>query len=276
MNMKIFIHADDFGLTSQDTRNILEAVSGGILKSVSLVPNGEDFDNAVRQLKNFPHIRVAVHLNLTQGKPVSPPAEIKWLVDEKGEFLPDHILFIWWAWLCFTRKRPLLKEQIKQELTAQITRVCAALGNNAPVYVDSHRHLHMLPVFFDSLLELHKEFNFGYIRLPVEKFLLVDKKDLFQPKFWLSFLKHDFLNTMAFFLGYRDRLRRRNIPTCDHFLGVLYTARMSEAVVRECFKAPKEGMAEVLFHPGANPVELQELKKSSFKEFIASLNTGDV
>src|SRR6266699_3551266 len=81
---QLIVNADDFGLTCEVNRGILDAHRNGIVTSATLMANGEAFDAAVEMARQAPHLSVAIHLNLTQGIPVSPANAIPTLVDKRG------------------------------------------------------------------------------------------------------------------------------------------------------------------------------------------------
>jgi len=84
--MEYLIHADDFGLTEGITNGILDCFDHGALDSTSIVPNGHAFAYAVREYRRRQDLRLAVHLNLAEGRPVGRPEAVAPLVDEEGQF----------------------------------------------------------------------------------------------------------------------------------------------------------------------------------------------
>ena len=52
MQKKFILNADDFGLSKDLNRAVLEGYQAGLLKSASLVANGEAFDEAIGIIKN--------------------------------------------------------------------------------------------------------------------------------------------------------------------------------------------------------------------------------
>ena len=49
-NVKVSLHADDFGLTKKITDDILECIDAGVINSVSVMVNGYSFEYAMEQL----------------------------------------------------------------------------------------------------------------------------------------------------------------------------------------------------------------------------------
>jgi len=83
MMRQLIVNADDFGLTEEVSRGILDANRKGIVTSTTLMANGPAFDTAVA-LSRVPQLGIGVHLNLTEGASVSPAWRIRSLVDRKG------------------------------------------------------------------------------------------------------------------------------------------------------------------------------------------------
>lgn len=77
------ITGDDFGYCPKRNQGILELVDKGILNSVSVLVNGKFLDKAVIETT----ARVGLHLNLTEGLPVTQQEKVKSLLKEDGLFL---------------------------------------------------------------------------------------------------------------------------------------------------------------------------------------------
>src|SRR5712692_2782801 len=118
---QLIVNADDFGLTEQVSRGILDAHREGIVTSTTLMANGGAFDAAVTLARRSPRLRVGVHLNLTQGAPVSPAFRIPTLVDTRGllHLTPGRL------WKCIVTTQVDLSD-VETELRAQITKILKA------------------------------------------------------------------------------------------------------------------------------------------------------
>src|SRR5215472_10305385 len=86
---KLIVTADDFGLTRRVNEAIAIAHSNGIVTTASLMVNGNGFESAVEIAQNCPNLDVGLHLNLTEGRPVSSVASIPALASGEG-FLYTH------------------------------------------------------------------------------------------------------------------------------------------------------------------------------------------
>src|SRR3989442_14684955 len=81
---ELIVNADDFGLTEQVSKGILDVQREGIVTSTTLMATGGAFDAAVTLARRSPRLSGGGHLNLTQGTPVLPPSKIPTLVDGRG------------------------------------------------------------------------------------------------------------------------------------------------------------------------------------------------
>ena len=64
------VNADDFGYTSGVNRAIVEAHTGGVVTSSTLMANGPAFDGSGRLRKGAPDLSVGCHVVLIDGEPV--------------------------------------------------------------------------------------------------------------------------------------------------------------------------------------------------------------
>ena len=104
--MKLFVQADDFGMTAGVTDGIVACGRNGILTQTGLFTNMPSSAYAVRRYQaEIPHVLLGQDLNLSTGRPLSDPKDIPTLVNEDGSFLtsrqhrqiesehPDHIRY---------------------------------------------------------------------------------------------------------------------------------------------------------------------------------------
>jgi chitin disaccharide deacetylase len=130
----VVINADDLGLSSATDRAILESFGANLITSASLMTNMPAFEDAVALVRGA-HLddRIGVHLNLTDGRPLTEPIRhLPGLCDPTGSLLRRRGS-VW----------RLSREEaaaIELELSAQ---VAAALeAGLTPSHLDSHHHVH--------------------------------------------------------------------------------------------------------------------------------------
>lgn len=91
---KLIVNADDFGLSRGVTDGIIHAVRHGIVTSTSLLANMPASDYALARLRSLKlPTSVGIHFNLSQGRPLSKPEDVRTLVDSDGRFLGPQRVF---------------------------------------------------------------------------------------------------------------------------------------------------------------------------------------
>ncbi len=125
----LIVNADDFGLTRGVCRGILEASGRGIVTSTTMLVNRVVDQKLVAALMAS-RLGVGLHLNLTLGRPLSPPSTIPSLVDSEGKFVRD-------APQVATRADP---GDVERELRAQVDAFVSLMGR-FPTHLDSHHHV---------------------------------------------------------------------------------------------------------------------------------------
>lgn len=245
MNHHSFIvSADDFGLTEHMTDSILETFDGGAVTSTSILANGEATEYALAEYtKRKSNLRLAVHLNLTEGPACSPASQIPHLVDARGRFKHSSTSLLLAYLFGSCSRRTALREQVGRELIAQWQRIRSETPVDA---ANGHQHVHMIPFVFDIVSALP---GIRYIRMPTEPFYYV-RGNL------RTYVGIHALSRYAFlFLGQRNRARAvaKGIQTSDYVLGFLFSGHMTfDTVVTGLFALRKyrAGIVELVFHPG--------------------------
>lgn len=77
---KLIVNADDFGFSKAVTDAILDCHSNGIVTSTTLMSNMPFAEYAASKAKVFPMLSVGLHMTLTEGKPLSAPADVDNLI----------------------------------------------------------------------------------------------------------------------------------------------------------------------------------------------------
>ena len=133
--------ADDYGLSRPISRGIAQLAAAGRLTEVSCIVNAPAWAAVERDLEGLP-VRVGLHLNLTEGRPLSRALAAHWPVLPA---LPRLIA------LAHLRRLPVAA--IRAEWQGQLAAFEQARGH-APAHLDGHQHVHHLPQLRDLLLEL--------------------------------------------------------------------------------------------------------------------------
>ncbi len=84
MARNLIVNADDLGWTAGVNRGIAEAHRNGIVTSASLLANGEEFAEAVELARKTRGLGVGVHLNLSDGPPITARETVPSLLNNEG------------------------------------------------------------------------------------------------------------------------------------------------------------------------------------------------
>jgi predicted glycoside hydrolase/deacetylase ChbG (UPF0249 family) len=183
---------------------------------------------------------MGVHLNLTQGRPLSGgkyPAE---LLDCSGRFpgiggLARNLLLGGWKYRDF----------IGQELKAQIEVVLD--HGIRPTHLNSHQYADILPVVASLVPGLMRRYGISVVRVPLERGLwqstLIQR---FEPLNWCLGQVKQFYAFLQ-----RRQINRRGFAYPTGFFGTSHAARIDAAVMQGYVAAAKAGLTEVGMHPGA-------------------------
>ena len=173
--MSVTFHADDYGITEQQAADILKLsqVCGGqgALSSVSIFANSPAFEAAVEMARPYVEsgkLAMALHLNLVEGRPCAPVAEVPLLVNQRGTFANDFVGL--WK-LSMGAQRWAFRQQLQRECVAQIQRYLTAFPQmKRTMRVDSHQHTHAVPAVFDALSQAVAELGVTvtHLRCPIE------------------------------------------------------------------------------------------------------------
>lgn len=149
--IKIFWHADDFGISVNQSKIIWECVENGMLNSLSVIPNSKFIKECKQEIKCIDKtVRVGIHLNLLEGRCCANPNEIPLLIDGEGIMKQSFLSLLFHS--CGWKKREYTR-QIKKELQAQIE-TFLKYYHVEKLNIDSHNHFHMLPIVCNALVEL--------------------------------------------------------------------------------------------------------------------------
>lgn len=271
--VKIEYHADDYGLFPTQSHRILDCHRNGNLNGISVMPNSPHLRECMSDMYGFSEeVAVTVHLNLIEGKSLT---KAPLLTDEPGNLNSSFGTLLLRSFLpCRNRYR----QQLKQELRAQIQAVHKFFPENQPVRLDGHAHYHMIPVVFDAMMDVIREdqLNVSYIRIPREHWGIylpcLGKLQDFSP---INLVKVLILNLLAFRAEkkYGDFLKKLEHKV---FMGVFLSGRMYYENVIHLLPgaialAEKKGMnLEILGHPGGvfEPEDLAEITAAEDKAFL--------
>jgi len=240
---KAIINADDFGLSRGVNEGIILAHQKGILTSATLMANMPGFAHAVELAKQNIKLGVGIHLNIVRGRPLSPANRVGSLLNKDNKFFSSLFIF-----LGRIGTRKINQQEIELELRAQIEKI---LKNGIQIsHFDSEKHMHCLPSLLKIVLKLGKEYNIKRIRY-INEYCLSPR--LFQSvKSILASLSC---------LRMKRRIQENGILTPDRSYGLGKSGQMSSSRIKRILSNLKDGVTEVIVHPGYITQELLDLEK---------------
>ena len=240
---KFILNADDFGMSAAYNRAVLEGYQEGILKSASLVANGEAFDEAINAIiPQCPDLGVGIHLNIIEGQSLCE--DVSSLVDSKWNFCNSYGQLLLKS---LNKKDNTFMEQVEREFRLQIEKIMS----KTPVsHIDSHVHVHSIPKIFDLVCRLAKEYGIKQVRTQFEKpYIIPDIHKHMNLKYPVNLIKVVLLN---FFTVFNEAtVHKYGLNTNDYLIGVTYTSMMDSLSVAYGLMAIKYNkvVAEALIHP---------------------------
>jgi len=260
----LIVNADDLGWTAGVNRGIAEAHRNGIVTSASLIANGGAFEDGVKTAKALPAMGVGVHLNLSDGAPLSGAKTVPSLVDEQGKLSggPEQLLLK-------LARRKLKPAEVEREWDAQIEKVRAA--GISPTHLDGHKHVHMLPGLFPVALKLAKKHAIASIRISNEASSLRAALSGKSGRNAGVMLKQG-VQARGLKLLARDARKladKAGIESADYFCGIAQTGVLTREGILEMLEILPEGTTELMCHPGyvdeelaRSPTRLQDSRAS--------------
>lgn len=280
--LKTDIHADDYALTVNTSKDMLSCMLEGQLDSISIVPNTSCFQECMELLyeaiPGMPFLpRMSVHLDFVEGRCLAGAEQAPLLVREKSD-----LMGLSWGGLflcsCLPWKRKTAKEQLKREMKAQIGTVQKAVQkaiaiaqehgipcSQKKLRVDSHQHAHMIPVVWEALTEViaQERYEVEYIRNSKEMLgVFVSELSLWKTYRPVNFIKNRLL---ALYSHRADRYAKTHGMERMYLWGLVMSGHMDyDRIVRLypkiAAKAERDDrVLEILFHPGLTlPAEVTE------------------
>lgn len=157
MTIQLLVTCDDCGLSEGVNWTAARLHEDGLLTCASLMTNFPAAQHALTLFQQHPALELGVHLNLSDGLPVTPLGENTELTRADGQFRDRVVLF---AKGVFPNET--MQAQIRAELRAQIEVLCAA--GIKPAHLTTHCHFHVLPALREIVYELADEYDVTWVR----------------------------------------------------------------------------------------------------------------
>jgi predicted glycoside hydrolase/deacetylase ChbG (UPF0249 family) len=157
--VSLIVNGDDFGASPDVNEAVVRCHRDGVLTSASVLANHPAAEDALTQAHAYPSLGIGVHLNLTDGMPLSPPDTVRSLMDREGRFraFPAQLLRI-------VNGQARIAE-VEREFRTQIEYLRE--HGVSPTHVDGHFHVHAYPRLFGLVLRLMNEYGIRGMRSPI-------------------------------------------------------------------------------------------------------------
>lgn len=289
--MKIEIHADDYALTPNTSRDILNCIKQGKFDSISIVPNMSCFEECMEMMyEAIPELPflplMSVHVNLVEGMPLF----------KGSEAVPAYGCLSWgklymYNWII--GKNSPIRLSVEEEVKAQIIKCQKAIEECIEIAkksgtscrqkglrIDSHQHTHMIPMVWNACIKAGKtvDAKLEYIRNSHEPLMVfLNNKETCSSYRLVNIVKNRIL---AIHSKKADRLCDELKLDKMYLWGLIMSGNMDINRVSKLYKSVsnladrKNRTLEILFHPGETlPIEINgELNSEAVITFY--LNDG--
>ena len=256
---KLIVNGDDFGLSPGVNQGIVEAFHDGILTSTTAMTNMPGFHDAVETAREHPELPVGIHLTLLWGQPVTEPKLIPSLVDKRGNF-PRSAANILVRNACGR----LTGDEITLEFRNQIRKFLDA--GLTPSHIDTHQHIHCLPLILDCIIAAASKFGIRTIRPPVDNSPLFPHSNKYPatPQLgraeWTS-LAMARLVVRMFSYHSRARLQNAHFKYVDRVIGMDCIGRLGTKRLCAMLGKLEPGTTELMCQPGHVDDELRAIAR---------------
>ena len=166
--IQLIVTADDLGVSTERNRGIVEAMLDGVVTAASLLVNGPAAVDAIDRFRSIGKVStIGLHLNFTEGCPISQPCECSTLLNVDKDY--GTAAFLGKAsFLQACAEGRICPEDVRREALAQILWFRDHVGA-LPTYVDGHQHAHVEEAIARVLAPLIREHGIQIVRIPLER-----------------------------------------------------------------------------------------------------------
>lgn len=248
---RLIVNADDFGFTSGVNRAIVEAHTGGVVTSSTLMANGSAFAEAVQLARTTPQLSIGCHVVLIDGQPVLDSQQVPSLTSRSSALGFRDGLKTFAARALAGRMNP---DEVAAEATAQIRKLQSA--GIAVSHFDTHKHTHLFPAILRPLLHAAAACGVRALRNPFGPRLPLRSSQLLKrPGLWTRYAEVRVLRRFAD--RFRETVAEEGFLTPDGTLGIEVTGALDETLFSAIARSIPAGTWEFVCHPGYNDAELQ-------------------
>jgi chitin disaccharide deacetylase len=284
---RVILHADDFGMNTAVNDGILRAFAGGLLTSTSLLANAPYAAAALRSWKELSGRQAAgllpsaparrklsdpprpfdlgVHLNLTQGRPLTGSRYPIELLDDRGRFPGPGRLFLR---LQLGRR---FRRPIENELDCQVQML---LDHGVePSHLNGHQYVEMMPAVVEIVPRLLERFRIKVVRVAVERSLV--RSALLGRGCWGGWLLAGV--KQAYAVRFRSRMRAIGARHPDGFCGLVDAGGTDFRRMRSFLSCRHDfHTLEIGLHPATAAAEATDTAADGWNDPLAPWRPTDV
>ena len=228
MATRLIVNADDFGFSRGVTDGILRSHCEGVLTSTTLMTNMPDRDRAIDLAGQAPTLGVGIHLNLTQGAPLTTCPR---LVGKDGMLVRSLPKLFW------KLRSDAARAEAEAEMRAQVE--YAVKRGLKPTHVDSHKHVCHLPWLHAGLIRVCREMGIGWLRCAREV-RVAGTGGLGLP----------YRVQVRFAQSLAAKAKAAGLKTTDWFFGLGTTGRTDREIWQRLVERMPKGLGELMVQPG--------------------------
>jgi chitin disaccharide deacetylase len=233
----LIVCADDFGCDVAVNEAVEIAHCRGILSAASLMVGAPAAADAIERARRLPKLRVGLHLVLSDGKPLLPPAELRGLVRRDGRFDDDQIR-AGLRWFLMPGPRRRLESEIRAQFEA-----FSATGLTLD-HVNAHQHMHVHPTVARLVVKIGRDYGMRAVRLPKEPIRVLRRAFPGEPRHAAIF--------RPAVAALRRRLRNEKLASNDYIFGIAWSGRMTEDRLLGLLPHLPHGVSEIYCHPATH------------------------
>jgi predicted glycoside hydrolase/deacetylase ChbG (UPF0249 family) len=221
MMKQLIVTCDDCGLSEGINLATAELYEKGIATAASVMTNFPAAHHAFELFARYPDLEMGVHLNLTDGYPLTDLKSATPVTRQDGRFHPKGILHLRALW-----PSAMFLQLVESELRAQIDIFITA--GIRPQHVTTHQHFHSIPSLRRMVLQLAQEYKIPWVRATSLVAGVVPQNPFFSTR-------ETFPTDKGIFMP-------------DHLIGVKWWVGRSPEQLMSVLRS-LEGIVEVVIHP---------------------------
>ncbi len=227
---KVIINADDYGMIPPVTRGILTAWDAGAVTSTTVVGNACSAED-LRTLRRS-GLACGLHLDLVEGRPLTGRPGLEAILTANGGFAGMYRL----AWAVMSKKISAARLLVEMEAQADVL-LSAGLTVG---HIDSHWHMHHLPVVAEATARVAQEIGAGAVRVSREPLA-------FSPTMPKQTAKKMIM--LPFVMTAARKFRRHGLGVPQGFFGISLLDRKNPVkLLKKALSQLPEGVTEIAVH----------------------------